>query len=168
MVKEKTIRELVNRVAAGTGYDTDMESVCAYQDLLGHATIEENRELANDRALNEAFYRIYGVAYGTLAAIKFYMDNSNKVTDLKGELEDYKVSYEGKCKELQIAQERIEAQKEKIATLEGQIAECKRDMDGTLQNIQYRDDDIIRLKAKMYDLMEEVEMLRAKVRKEQS
>lgn len=151
MVKEKTIRELVNRVAATHGYDTDMESVTAYQDLIGHATIEENRALANDPALNETFYRIYGLAYGTIEAIKFYMANSDKVAGLKGELADYKEGFQDKCKELEVAKDRIEEQKNKITELDGRIHELNRDMEGTQQSLREKEDEIVRLKAKLYD-----------------
>ncbi len=56
-VKEKTIKELCRRVAATHMLDKlDDDTVVAYQDLIGHATMEENKELSNDPALMETFY----------------------------------------------------------------------------------------------------------------
>ena len=163
MVKEKTIRELVNRVARESGHLLDMndDAVVVYQDLIGHATTEENQELANDPALNETFYRIYGVAYGTTASIKFYLNNSDKVAELQYQREEYKAAFEDKCKELETANERIKAREkevdklcENIEELKGRLAETKRDMEGTLKVLNDKDRLIMALKAKLYDMMQ--------------
>lgn len=154
MVKEKTIRELVNRVARESGHLLDMndDAVVIYQDLIGHASVEENRELANDQALNETFYRIYGVAYGTTAAIKFYLNNSDKIADMQCQMEEYKAAFDDKCKELKDTKEKLEIQTENAKTLNNQLYECKRDMDGTVQALEMVRRENMELKAKLYDL----------------
>lgn len=164
MVKEKTIRELVNRVARESGHLLDLndEAVVVYQDLIGHATEEENTELCNDPAVNETWYRIYGVAYGTTAAIKWYLNHSNKIADIQCDLEEYKAKAEKLEAELSEAKKAVEVQKANAETLNNQLYECKRDMEGTLKTIDIQEKEITRLKAKLYDLQEENELLRRK------
>lgn len=154
MVKEKTIRELCNRVARESGHLLDLhdESVTVYQDLIGHATEEENTELCNDPALNETWYRIYGVAYGTTAAIKWYLNHSNKIAEMQFDLEEYKAKASKLEEELKDAKERAGAQKANAENLNSQLYECKRDMEGTLKALEEKDKEIVVLKARLYDL----------------
>lgn len=156
MVKEKTIRELCNRVARESGHLLDLhdEAVTAYQDLIGHATEEENTELCNDPAVNETWYRIYGVAYGTTAAIKWYLNHSNKIAEMQCDLEEYKAKAAKLEEELKDAKERAGIQKANAETLNSQLYECKRDMEGTLKALEEKDKEIVVLKARLYDLLE--------------
>lgn len=156
MIKEKTIRELVNRVASESGHllPLNNEAVITYQDLIGHATEEENTELCNDPALNETWYRIYGVAYGTTAAIKWYLNHSNKIAEMQADLEYYKREAEAAKEKIDDAKKAAGVQKANAETLNSQLYECKRDMDGTLKALKAKDDEIIQLKARLYDLMQ--------------
>ncbi len=156
IIKETTIRELVNRVARESGHILDLhdEAVVVYQDLIGHATEEENTELCNDPAVNETWYRIYGVAYGTTAAIKWYLNHSNKIAEMQCDLEEYKAKASKLEEDLGEAKKAVGVQKANAETLNSQLYECKRDMDGTLKALKKKDDEIIQLKAKLYDLME--------------
>ena len=153
MVKEKTIRDLCKRVASTHGFDTDNESIVAYQDLIGHATEEENTELCNDPALNETWYRIYGVAYGTCAAIKWYLNHSNKVTEMVADKEYYENEAKAAMKKIDELKKQVEVQKGNAVTLNNQLYEIKRDMEGTVKELASKEKEIIELKAKMYDLM---------------
>ena len=150
---EKTIRELCKRVAATNSLDTGNDAIIAYQDLIGHATMEENQEISNTPELVESFYKVYGVAYGTCAAIKFYLNNSDKIADMQCDIEEYKAKAEKEHNDL------VEA-RQYILELEGRVKECKRDMDGTLKQIELldgaiseRDAEIVQLKAKLFDLI---------------
>lgn len=156
MVKEKTIRELVNRVARESGHMLDLndDAVVVYQDLIGHATEEENTELCNDPAVNETWYRIYGVAYGTTAAIKWYLNHSNKIAEMQCDLEEYKAMAEKKTEELKAAKDDSLTQFERAADAEKVIEEMKRDMEGTLKALKEKEEEIIQLKARLYDLMQ--------------
>lgn len=160
---EKNIKDLCKRVARDRRLDLNDEAIVQYQDLIGHATVEENQELANTPELMETFYWIYGAAYGTVAAIKFYLNNSDKIADLQCEKEEYKAKAEKTAKELETA-------RGSIKELEGQLKECKRDMDGTVGQLEeqrrinkVQDEEITRLKAKLYDLQEENDVLRKRV-----
>lgn len=154
VVKEKTIKELCRRVAATHMLDKlDDDTVVAYQDLIGHATMEENKELSNDPALMETFYWIYGAAYGTVAAIKFYMQNSNKVENILAERDTYKADYEGLKETKRLLSEQLETAKKNSETLCDKLYEAKQEIDDTLEKLKTKDAEIVELKAKLYDLM---------------
>ena len=151
-VKEQTIRELCNRVAATHMLDKmDDETVVAYQDLIGHATIEENRELANDPALMETFYWIYGASYGTVAAIKFYMQNSYKVSDMKDELALAQATIEEKDKSIHALENAISKLTDKLNDTTELINTVKDKAESMDKLIEERDKEILTLKAKLYD-----------------
>lgn len=154
-VSETTIRELCKKIASNCAHllVCDEDAVVIYQDLIGHATVEENKALANDPALMETFYRIYGVAYGTVAAIKFYMDNSNRVYNMKAELEDYKEEYEKRKDECEGLKERITNLQEIIKDKEAQIVTESRDKDEYIKAIEMLRKENIELKAKLYDML---------------
>lgn len=155
VVKEKTIKELCRRVAATHMLDKlDDDTVVAYQDLIGHATMEENKELSNDSALMETFYWIYGAAYGTMAAIKFYMQNSNKVENILAERDTYKADYEGLKETKRLLGEQLETAKKNSETLCDKLYEAKQEIDDTLKKLKTKDAEIVELKAKLYDAMQ--------------
>ena len=154
MIKEKTIRELVNRVAASHVLDVNDGDRVKYQDLIGHATLEENAELANDPALNETFYWIYGAAYGTTAAIKFYLNNSNKIAELQADLEYNKDKVTRLEKDLEEQKQLAKTWEEEVKTESKKLAEARRDMDGTVQALEMVRKENIELKAKLYDLLQ--------------
>ena len=155
VVKEKTIKELCRRVAATHMLDKlDDDTVVAYQDLIGHATMEENKELSNDPALMETFYWIYGAAYGTVAAIKFYMQNSNKVENILAERDTYKADYEGLKETKRLLSEQLETAKKNSETLCDKLYEAKQEIDDTLKKLKTKDAEIVELKAKLYDAMQ--------------
>ena len=160
---EKTIRELVSRVASTGGFDTDTESIVQYQDIIGHATEEENHELANTPQLMESFYRIYGCAYGTVAAIKFYLDNSDRICNLRTELDAVKGCYENQKNATEVQKERAEDYKAKLEKAEENIKTLEGEVEFQKKINSVNADEITRLKAKLYDLQEEVDVLRKKV-----
>ena len=158
---EKTIRDLCKRVAATGMLDKmDNDTVVQYQDLIGHATVQENSEIANTPELMESYYRIYGASYGVVAAIKYYVEHSDKMIDLRYDLGEYKAISEKQADE-------IAKLKEDLGRVMGQLSEAKRDMEGTLGELEFQKslvqihaDENVRLKAKLYDLTEEVNQLR--------
>ena len=160
---EKNIRDLVLRVARTRQLDLNEDAVVAYQDLIGHATVEENRELSNTPELTETFYWIYGAAYGTVGAIKFYLNNSNKIFELQDDLAEY----EAKLKDAENMAEKWES----LARTKGQhLNKCEEEKTAALKEvdackavIETQEREITRLKAQLFDLMEEVEVLRRKL-----
>ena len=161
-VTEKTIRELCNRVASNCAHllPNDEEAIVVYQDLIGHATVEENRELANDPALMETFYRIYGVAFGTVAAIKFYMANSNKIAELNYDLDMAKQAAENLHDANKKLHEEIAEVNKELNAANGKINGYVRSLDSAHEMLDAKDQEIIALKAKLYDLQNEIEVMR--------
>lgn len=161
-VTEKTIRELCNRVASNSAHllPNDEEAIVVYQDLIGHATEEENSNLANEPALMETFYRIYGVAYGTVAAIKFYMDHSNRVYNLRAELDDYKEELEEVRTRLKNSEERAKFWEDKSNEYKEELKKKQHDIDETCMTVEMLRKESMELKAKLYDLQSEIEVMR--------
>lgn len=152
MKEYKDLVELLKRVQATGGLDCDNESVCAYQDMIGHSSIEQLEELANGN-YKEAFYRVYGLAYGTIEAIRFHCKHGEKIKELFVTIEDYKAEVERgsflleeeKKKTLETAKERNELQR--------QYNEADRERT-KLQEVKERlEAENQALKAKLYDLM---------------
>ena len=153
---ETAIRDMCKKVARNGLLDVSEKAIVDYQDMIGHATEEENKSLANDPALMESYYRIYGVAYGTIAAIKFYMANSNKVYNMKAELDDYKEELDKVRAMHKSSEERAKFWEDKTEEYKGQLKEAKRDMEGTEKRLQLTEAEVIALKAKLYDLTNDV------------
>lgn len=156
-VTEKTIRELCNRVASNSAHllPNDEEAIVVYQDLIGHATEVENSNLANEPALMETFYRIYGVAYGTVAAIKFYMDHSDRVYNLRAELEDYKEELEEVRTRLKNSEERAKFWEDKSNEYKEELGKRQHTLDETCMTVEMLRKESMELKAKLYDMLQE-------------
>lgn len=154
MVKEKTIRELCKSVAGNCAHllDINNDAVTVYQDLIGHATVEENMELANDPALMETFYRIYGVAYGTTAAIKYYLNNSDKILEMKADLDYNKDKIAQLDSQLETERKTVKFWNDKADEYREKLNESKQDMEGTIKALEMVRKENIELKAKLYDL----------------
>ena len=137
---------LLKRVKATRGLDTDMESVCNYQDMIGHSTDEELSELANGEYKSE-FYWVYSTAYRIEDTLNFYMHHSDKIFELCVQCDDLKCTNEDLSDELakrkaelsDIGCKYMQSEKSK-AELEKENADLKA--------------EIIKLKARLYDLME--------------
>ena len=136
IIKETNIRDLCNRVARESGHLLDLhdEAVTVYQDLIGHATEKENVELCNDPALMETWYRIYGVAYGTCAAIKWYLSHSNKVTEMIADKEYYENEAKVAMEKIDELRKQVGVQKANAETLTSQLYEIKSERKKLLKN----------------------------------
>lgn len=152
---EKTIREWCNEIVRrpGHGMETDMETVCLYQDAIGHSCEEELTEISNDRSINETFYRIYGVAYGTVEAIKFYMRHSDNVTRIIEEKEEAENNLEKANKAVKEKEEvRAQTNAELIEAYRKE-EKAKHELYEAMQALEKAQQENIILKAKLYDLM---------------
>lgn len=153
-VTEKTIRELCKGVVGGwlPLMANDNEAIVIYQDLIGHATVEENRDLANDPALMETFYRIYGIAYGTVAAIKFYLTNSDKIAAMQADIEYNKDKVKRLETQLETERKTSKFWNDKADEYKDMFEESKCGMEETQKVLNDKDRLIMALKAKLYDL----------------
>lgn len=147
---------LINRTAATGGLDVTDAAICDYQDMIGHSSEEQLAELANGKQ-NETFYRIYGVAYGTIAAIKFYCKHSNKLAEIIEEHDEARLDAEEEAEKQKEAAERWEARyNEQFSRREEAEASGCRLIDENVTLAKELEDErreITELKAKLYDLM---------------
>lgn len=145
--------KLLQHVQATHGFDTDEKTVCDYQDMIGHSSEEQLTELANG-AYKESFYRIYGCAYGTIEAIKFFTKHGEKILAMLSENADLKcdleIAEDNAKKNFDLAEKNRQSwieEKNRANNAENQITEKEKEI-ASLQ------DEIIRLKARLYDLIE--------------
>ena len=148
-----TIRELTNEVARTGMLDVSKEKVVEYQDMIGHASVEENKKLLNS-TLMESFLRIYGVAYGTNAAIRYYLQNSEAQLDKERKINALTKDIEGMCKKAnELEKENMNYYKLSEENIQI-IGKLERERDEWEQNYHVLEDEMIRLKAKLYDLLD--------------
>lgn len=144
--------KLLKHVQATHGFDTDEKTVCEYQDMIGHSSDEQLTELANG-AYKESFYRIYGCAYGTIEAIKFFGKHSEKILAMLDENAnlkcDLEIAEDKAKKNFDLAEKNRQSwieEKNRANNAEYQITEKEKE-------ITALQDEIKTLKAKLYDLI---------------
>lgn len=151
----KDLVKLINMTAATGGLDVTNEAICDYQDMIGHSSVEQLHELANGEQ-KETFYRVYGVAYGTIAAIKFYCENSRKLAGVIEEHDEARMDAEERADRMErTAQQwkedcekweaRCHEANEKSAGHEWEEANAKAQLEEAQR-------EIVELKAKLWDL----------------
>ncbi len=135
------------------GYMIDEESICHYQDVFGHSSIEQLEEAANG-PLRETFWNLYFRAYGAAQAIYFHGQHGVTIQKCKDEID---------CLNERLASEEAEKTNliKKNRELEARIEQLKKDLDiemfdhvGDRQKLEEAENEIIRLKAKLFDFME--------------
>lgn len=149
------LEELLKEVARTGVIDiSTTDKVVEYQDLIGHSTVQELRELANTTTLRDSFYRVYDVAYGIVATINFYTKNDDRIVQLAEAIADQEAETEKGSKLIEDLREANKLLNENVKSLEKQLAEAKRDVEGMEYNLKAKDEEIIKLKARLYDLSE--------------
>lgn len=151
----KDLVKLINMTAATGGLDVTNEAICDYQDMIGHSSIEQLHELANGKQ-KETFYRIYGVSYGTIAAIKFYCENSRKLAGIIEEHDEARLDAEEEAERQKEAAERWEARyneqfsrREEAEESGCRLIDEKATLEEELEDARRK---IVELKAKLWDL----------------
>lgn len=148
----KTLEELLADITRTQTTETGTEAAIIYQDLIGHSTEAELAELANGE-YKIAFYNVYQIAYGTINAIRTYLNYSEKVLgiindkeialadkeDALSELEAVKKQRNELTHELETAKFNSEVQDKNAAKIREENEKLK--------------DEIKELKAKLYDLL---------------
>ena len=152
MKQYEDLVKLVNNTAVTGGLDISNEAIAEYQDMIGHSSIEQLREAANGKN-NETFYRIYGHAYGTTEAIKFYMKNSDKVAEILTERDEAEFNAEEARRDADKAKDRAEFWKKEADNTAKAATEFETNLKEALRKIELQAREIIELKARLYDLM---------------
>lgn len=125
---------------------TDQESILTYQDVIGHSSIQQNIDASNSNDA-DLFFRIYGEAYGVNAAIQFFIDHSLYCSTLRNDNSMYKVRIDDYKKT-------IESKEEMISNINRKNVDLEIKNQNLLEQVESLTDEIIRLKAKLYDILE--------------
>ena len=141
----KDLVQTVKTIQSSHIMDCSEQAVCDYQDMIGHSSEEELEELANG-AFIETFYKVYGQAYGTAEAIKFYCRHSEKIRNIQTDLSETECDRD-RYKALYEDQKKL-SDKFHSETCEAEQKAHDLEVENTKLN-----KEIIKLKAKLYDLM---------------
>lgn len=147
----KTAKELLQKVKM-FGLSTDTESICNAQDIIGHATQDDLEELAaND---TQTFYMVLFHIWHWEEANRFYNRVSNpEIARLhKDAAESNRLR-----KEVDIEKETSAALQKALDMAEADASDQRTLANRQAIKIQHLEDEIVRLKAKLYDLITEVE-----------
>lgn len=156
MKKYEDLVKLLKEVQRTGMMKTDSESVCNYQDMMGHSSEEQLSELANGD-YRESFYRVYAESFGITETLRFYTRHSNCIEKIvlerdqllcdletEKELKDkYLTSTETLRKNLKETSDALGETMEKLYSTEKEKDEI----------IKSQAAEITELKAKLYDLM---------------
>lgn len=167
----KTAKELVLEVMMH-GLSTAQEDICRAQDIFGHSTVEELADLATDIGRNDengnpdpkgtwssgrrgtysTFYMIAFAIWNWEDAVRFWNQHSNPdredlaIARIEAQTNQAKVN--SLLKELG----KVRREKEEADT---SLDEYK-DLSGQLRSdLEQREAEIVRLKARLFDMMEE-------------
>ena len=148
----KTAKELVKEVALN-GMSLNESDQCRAQDIIGHSTFGELEELANSKeeiknqSLGSYFYFLLKHIWNIEDVIRFWNNNSNpehkEVEILRDEAKKFR-EYSQKLKD------EVESLKSELAQLKAKAANDNASSEKDKQ-------EILRLKARLFDLMEELE-----------
>lgn len=132
--------------------DTNTAAICDYQDMIAHSDVDKLEELSRG-SLKEAFYWVYGAAYGTYEALRFFYTHAEQLEAMRERIADNEAEIEA----LQARKE--EAKKEAAKNMD--LAEKNRaawqetteDLKQAQKTIEAQAAEIIKLKAKLYDMI---------------
>ena len=132
--------------------DCNMEAVCEYQDMIGHSSIEQLEELANG-SYKESFYRLYGIAYGTIEAIKFHCNHGQKIREILETNADQTAEIDRLNFLLTEQKKDTDAQKKAREEIQSEYATLADQNMKQTAEIETLKAQMQELKAKLYDLM---------------
>ena len=152
-----SLEELLKEVKATGGLDLSIEFICHVQDLIGHSTQEELKDLSLE--YKETFYRVFCEAEGVTETLHFYFFNSNAVNSIREEAAEAKADAE-KWESLYNNLHEIHEKSEidlcrRIAELKDELHEARTTADALTLEKENLNTEITRLKAKLYDMTEE-------------
>lgn len=171
--KIKTPKELLVQVSMH-GFSLNTEDVCRAQDIFGRAPIEDLVALANDngrvndkgepdpegtwsssrKGYQNVFYQVLFHIWNWEDATRFYNQHTNpefkkmkkSVAELEAELAEARTEAEENKEDCQIWRERYESER-------AAHAEARKEADFYQKGYETAHQEIIALKAKLYDLM---------------
>lgn len=154
MKEYKDLVELVKKVQSESGHilATDEASICEYQDMIGHSSVEDLAELANG-VYKETFYRVYGMAYGTIEAIRFHCQHGEKILEICRRNDELQADVEDLTDTLKRKDEQIARKQETAEKFQQGYEKALADIKAAEERAAKAEAENIALKAKLYDLM---------------
>ncbi len=166
--KIKTAKELVNHVMVH-GFSTKTDDVVRAQDIFGNSTIEELAFLANDigrddkdgnpdpkgtmcsgrRATRGTFYSILFQIWNWEDATRFWNAHTNPEHERLAELRTENAALKTIAKQAEVDRERFNKER---ADREAYIDEKLAILEEAIHKAEAAENEIMRLKAKLYDL----------------
>lgn len=171
----KTPKELIASVRAH-GLSTKVEDICKAQDIFGHAPLEELVKLAQDNGRlkgfdgepdprgtvssgregdSNIFYQILFHIWHWEDATRFYNQYSNfPIIDKLNEVDELNQNLKKANERADKAEEQWNTAMDQYGKLLAQYEEMEKAKRAAEQKTQEAEQEIIRLKAKLYDMME--------------
>ena len=167
----KTAAELITEVQLH-GLSLAQEDICRAQDIFGHTSIDELARLANDigrdnekgepdpkgtrcsgrKATQGTFYSIISSIWNWEEVTRFWNTYTNPQTeDLKRNRDAYDFVVEGN-KKLKNENDELKEQRDDLLERESGLVVQR---DEALDRAEYAEAEVVRLKAKLYDLLVE-------------
>lgn len=141
----KTARGLLAEVALN-GISTREEDICRMQDLFGHSTTEELKELAS--SWDELFYVILFKIWNWKDAVRFWNETSNR------ELEFIKKLRDKLLNQVDLLQKSKSELEKRVNDAIDDAIEAQGHESDMAEKLKAKDLEILRLKAKLFDMME--------------
>ena len=153
----KTAEELVDYTIIH-GTPCDMESICRMQDIFGHSSYEELSELANSTKNGEkrsldtqnAFYSLLFKIWNWTDAVRFWNDYTNPQ---KPEFKELKEKNDVLAERNKYLTDRRDELNNQLNDGAKQITELMEDGAEMRGRIFQLEEEVTRLKAKLYDMM---------------
>lgn len=145
----KTAEEIINKIK-GDGLSMQDEDICRVADILGHSTMEQLKKVANDDT--ETFYWTLFHVWNWRDAVDFWNRYTNRNTAELGTLQSEYTQAKSAIKSLE---EQLAIAKTNAQTECDQYFKELRRANRLQEELHDKDQEICRLKAKLYDLMEE-------------
>lgn len=144
--------ELIKKTQSTGGLFVDDNAVVEYQDMIGHSTEEQLAELANG-VYKEAFYRVYGVAYGVIEAIRFHCKHGEKIIDIIRRNDELQADVEDLTDTLKKKDKQISEKQETAEKFRQGYEKALADIKAAQARAEKAEAENIALKAKLYDFM---------------
>ena len=147
------LKKTIAHIQASHVMNCTEEAIIEYQDMIGHSSEEELEDLANTDVYKETFYKVYGEAYGTVEAIRFYLKHSNKIKDLLEEKADLEADRDLYKKYREEAIEENKKSTEMLLKSYRENDNLKKQTSDAESRIKELEAENQALKAKLYDLI---------------
>lgn len=148
----KTAKDLVKEVALN-GMSLNQDDQIRAQDIIGHSTVGELEELANSKeqiknqSMSGYFYHLLKYIWSIEDVIRFWNNNSNPEHKEVELLRDEAKKFREYSKKLA----------DEVESLKSELAQLKAKAINDNASSEKDKQEIIRLKARLFDLMEQLE-----------